>query len=223
MSGMKRNLKYWLGNQEKQVLFMLGYIVVMAGVISFMEGGDIWEIFLQMLPQYMLMIMLVFSFVNAFNCINIYFPLTISLGGSRKTSFIAMQIAQHLMMLEFLAAYLASLLPGLRANSELSSWAVAAMGLTITFLLQGIGSVIAIVCVKFGKGVGVAIYVIMIIVVVIGVGAGIGLTAMGLFPVQGFLRKLASGFWLLLPGAGFDVLMAWLLYRVIRCKDLQFA
>ena len=62
MKGLKRNLRYWLGNMELQVLAMVAVLSVVTVLMAFMEGANILEIFGERFAAYMIMIMFIFTF-----------------------------------------------------------------------------------------------------------------------------------------------------------------
>ena len=225
MKGLKRNLRYWLGNMELQVLAMVAVLSVVTVLMAFMEGANILEIFGERFAAYMIMIMFIFTFSNSFSCVTIYFPLTISFGSDRKSSFVAMQLSQLLVMLELLVISLflmcCTWFDGMRdVMGIVITVAVAAL-----FFLQAFGAIISMVTLKFGRNVGTAVYIGVVVITTLAIGIVAGVSAAGVgaqdFSWQDLLPMIRL--WLPIGAILFDAVMMTLLYRCMRKCDLQFA
>ncbi|MBE5884413.1 MAG: hypothetical protein E7291_08385 [Lachnospiraceae bacterium] len=223
MKSLGRNLKYWVWNMEKQGLYMLLWIFIMVGLMTFIEGEYTTGVFVKTLPQYIFMIMFIFNFTNSFSGVITYLPLTVSLGSDRKSSYIAMQIALHLVMLEFM---LIGLIPAMQiwfkeSSGEKTLLLIAVLALS--FLLMGIGSVISAVSLRFGKGVGVALYLVSIFAVIAAIAVVVILIGNGIISRDlSWIRSVIKP-WLIVVCVVFDVCMMLLLYRCVSKRDLQFA
>ena len=102
MKGLGRNLIYWGANLEKITMMMIVWVLFILGLMTYMEGGNFQEEMARMMPNYLSILICMSAFMNALNGVNNFFSFTISLGSTRKASFTAMQIVQHLIMLQYI-------------------------------------------------------------------------------------------------------------------------
>lgn len=225
MKGLKRNLRYWLGNLEVQALTMTAVMLVMVVVMAFLEGENVIEIFWSRLSAYLILVMFIFTFSHAFSCMTNYFPLTISLGSDRKSSFIAMQLSQHLVMLELLTICLLSMNYAWDGVIRESIALVITVGVAVLFFLQGFGTIISMVTLKFGRNVGTAVYISVLVITMLAIGITAGFLAAGVeaqdFSWQDILENVKL--WLPVAAILFDAAMVVMQYRCMRKCDLQFA
>ncbi len=221
MKGLKNNLRYWVINMEKQTLFIVALLIVISGLNSLLWGESSLEPIMEMLSSYLVMMIFIFTFTNAFNNVLIFFPLTISLGSDRKSSFIAMQLAQHLMVMEFLALFI--LVTWLQwGKEEKEVWGLMTMiALAAVFFLLGIGSSVGTVTAKSGRKAATILYLGLILLGGIVLGGIIGLAAGDIITVE-FSWIMWLKPWILLLSVAFDAVMVVVFYRYIRKADLQF-
>lgn len=226
MKRLGRNFKYWIYVLEKPVLEMLVGIIVTALLMGILDGRTPGEFISKGMPGYVMAMTFISIFTNMYSCVETYFPLSVSMGSDRKNSFIAMQMAQHLVWLE---SFLIGVLPTfpLWFEGELEMWITIMVCpmLMLSFLLMGLGMIGSVIVLKFGKNIGTAVYVGMVVLlaiagIIIVVGASEGMLEVTSLTPASDLR-LFIGLAPLL-GAIFDALMVAVLYRCIRKRDLQF-
>lgn len=225
MKGLKRNLRYWIGSMEVQVLIMVAVMLVMVVLMAGMNGENVLEVFWSRFSTYMILLIFIFTFSNSFSSVITYFPLTISLGSDRKSSFVAMQLSQHLIMAELLVISLLSMGYAWFDGMKKAAVMVAAIAVAVLFFLQGLGAIISMVTLKFGRNVGTAVYICVIVVTMLAIGIVAGFMAAGVgaqdFSWQDILQKIKV--WLPIAAVLFDVAMVTMMYRCIAKCDLQFA
>lgn len=221
MKGIGRNLCFWNEILQKMMLTMVLTVIGILAVMTFLNGGDFMEEFGKSLPSFLMMIAFLTVFMNALNGMSNYFPMTVSLGSTRKQSYIAMQIIQHMIMAELIILiYLCShFLTAEMYRGFFVSYPMTFVGLN--FLMVGVGELISAVCIRFGRTKGLIVYVVIILVAAGGVGIGF---ANGFdFNVSGSsLKQLLSAPWILLLGIAVDLVMMLVLYLQIRKDNLQF-
>lgn len=223
MKGIGRNLHFWGIILHKTMLMMVATIAVMIAFFTFMEGGDFMEAYGNQVPFYLIMLAFISSFMNAMNGVNIQFPLTVSLGSTRKDSFIAMQIMQHLIMAEFLIALYAwvyfVILKKEVAFGE--PYFMSAVG--IVLLVLGLCHLTSAAMMRFGRTIGVIVYLISIIALIALVVGTVLSNSFESLTLDGIIGFLFDGPWILLAGAVFDGVMIFVLYAQIKKSNLQFA
>ena len=224
MKGIGRNLRFWGVALHKVMLSMVATIAVMLVFFTLMEGGNFMEEYGKQVPFYLIMLAFISSFMNALNGMNTQFPLTLSFGSTRKDSFIAMQVMQHLIMAEYLIAFYAwvyfVILERKAAFGE--PYFMSAMG--IVLLVLGLCHLTSAVSLRFGRTIGVIVYIVSIIAV-ISVTAGIIIHCSNAESFVGIesLGTVLNNPWIFLAGALFDGVMIAVLYAQVRKSNLQFA
>lgn len=220
--GIGRNLLFWGFTMQKTTLQMVAMILLIVAFSVLMDGGNFVEAFLLQLPNYLFMLAFMTVFMNSMNGLCVYFPVTVSLGSSRKQSFIAMQIVQHIQLAEYaVALYLVFFFTQPEALAVVAPYKLMILG--VPFVLLGLGSLIGAAMTKFGRTLGLVFYIAAVIVAVVS-GALCVMASRLQFPfLNGGTNGLLTGPWILLAGILFDGLMILLLYHLLRKKDLQFA
>lgn len=225
MKNLKRNLRYWMRNMWIQALTMIIVLLVMVVLMSYLEGENILEVFWSRFATYMVLIMFIFTFANSFSSVSIYFPLTISFGSDRKTSFAAMQISQHLMTLVLLGIGIFSMSYAWFAGEKEVMAVVVTIALAVMFFLQGLGAGISTITLKFGRNAGMAVYIIGVVVTMLTIGIATGYAVVRgdtvEFQPEDILQWIKI--WLPIVAVLFDAGMVTVLYRYMRKCDLQFA
>ena len=220
MKDLKRNLIYWGWTLEKMVLIVLGVVLVMWGILTFLQGTSFAEEAIRELGTYLIMGGFIISFTDAINGANTFFPFTISMGSTRKASFIAMQTMQHLMMFEYV------ILAGGICYFTMRD----VFGIFVQYLFTIFGAILlwqaflnftALLCARFGNGVGVMAYILFIVVCVGLASYGFlsGTFENGEFEtvLKDFIRKP----YLLGIGAVLDVTATKIYFEFIKKKDLR--
>lgn len=164
MKGIYRNLRFWGRNYE----YMLCWIIVMLpciAVISCLIVGNPGEILAVLadvgnsslyIPMFLILIGL--------NGATTYFPFSISMGSSRRDSFIGMEIMIHVIGLELL---LLMVVLGSLSGSSLSEL-VPTMAVCL-FLGLLVNNLLCAIMFRFGRNVAVLVYVVTLLIVIIAV------------------------------------------------------
>lgn len=224
MRGLGRNMKFWIRTLEGFTLGALLGMAVASVFVAASSEGDLWLEILTTLPAYLVMATPLLCFTNAYSSLNTYFPLTVSLGSDRKSSFVAMQIAQHFIVLQLLIIGLLLALPAWFEGDEWF-WLIKA-ALTASFLLMGSGMLSCTIFLKFGRSVGVVVYLISLVIIVLAfVWVVLSLIDDSITITVSFsgAAALLNKPWMLLVAIGFDAAMIGVLYRNVCKTDLQFA
>lgn len=203
------------------MLTMLLTIIGVLAVMTFLDGGNFREEFGESLPSFLIMVAFLTVFMNALNGINTYFPVTVSLGSTRKQSYIAMQIIQHLIMAELtILVYLCChFFTAVKYGGFFVTYPLTFAGLLL--LMVGAGNLVSAMCIRFGRTIGMIVYIAVIILVAGSIG--IGIAGRFDFNVSGSrLEQLLSAPWILLLGIAVDLFTMLALYFQIRKKNLQF-
>lgn len=220
MKGMKSSLIYWGWILEKMMLTLIAGILCYLVVMVFISGGFDEEM-LKMIPQFVCMVICISAFMNVLSGVNTYFPLSVSLGSTRKASYVAMQIIQHLIMLEYLilgaAVYF---LTQKEAFLVLTEYVLTIIG--AVFLLLALANLAGMVSARFGRTAGVitylCIFVAVVAVILVGGISGKLDDLMFLDTLGDFARKP----YLLMIGILLDSMVIGSYYTVIKKQDLQF-
>lgn len=223
MKGIGRNLRFWGETMQKMMLYMVLTVIGMLAFMTVMDGGDFVEEFGKDLPTFLIMITFLTVFMNALNGMSTYFPVTVSLGSTRKQSYMAMQITQHGIMAELvILIYLCyNFITPEMYRGFLAPYPVTFVGLIL--LVLGLGDLISASCLRFGRTIGVIVYMVTIIIVVGGV-VGIGMSGvLDLMVVGSSLQAILASPWIFLLGLLVDLIMMSVLYLQVRKSNLQFA
>ena len=225
MKDLKKNLIYWGMTFQKLSLSMILGIFAYVLVMVLMEGGFSEEEIKSAVLGYIWMVIPISVFINGFTASNSYFPMTISLGSTRKASFTAMQIMQHLIMVEYLligaAAYYFW-------NREVFDFLVmcvfTVIGVVLIFL--ALANMTWVISLKFGKA-GEAGYVATLLVILAVLVIFFIISAntederyMGVFldSVRSFVQKP----YLFVIGIIADAVSIGMYFHAMKKKDLQF-
>lgn len=221
MKGIGRNLRFWNATLQKMMLTMVLTMFAILTVLTFMDGGDFKKEFGESLPPFLVMGAFLTVFMNALNGMNVFFPVTVSLGSTRRKSYIAMQIIEHMIMAELIILiYLCCYFFKEEINRGFfTTYSMTFVGLF--FLMVGAGDLISAVCFRFGRTIGMIVYTAVIVLVVAG-GVGTGLANGFDFTGSGSLEQFLAAPWILLLGIAVDLFMMPVLYFQIRKNDLQF-
>lgn len=221
MKGLKKNLIFWAATYEKVAGAMFLGIAVYIFMMSFGGDGLSIEELKSSFLGYIWLFIAISAFINGFSGSLNYFPQTISLGSTRRASFIAMQVMQHVIMVQYLVI-------GAVAYYFLDKGILKQLiyaGLSIigcVLMLIALANLVCICSVKFGRAVGMAVYIACIIL-------GVVLALVVSFSADGdreVILNMMIGFigkpYLLLAGVLADIVTAGIYYRISLKQDLQF-
>lgn len=221
MRGLKQNLIYWGRTLEWLYVAMLVGVACYALVMGFMEGGFSGQEFINSILGYCWVFVCISVLVNAFSAVNTYFPLTISMGSTRKASYTAMQIVQHLLIVQcFVIGAIAYYLLDREVFEGLARLFPAVIGSVL--LLLTVSNITCICAVRFGKAMGVVAYIfcllVVLLMVVVVIASSVGEEEVFL----GGLTAFVKGPGLFLTGILGDCVSIGVYYHVLKKKDLQF-
>ena len=100
MKSVRKNLVFWAITYEKMVMAMLMGMVVYVFMLGTMNGFSNES--LRNILGFASLFLSIMILSNGYAGILSYFPQSISMGTTRKTSFVAMQIMQHVIAIQFL-------------------------------------------------------------------------------------------------------------------------
>lgn len=220
MKSLKKDLMFWAIIYEKMMVAMsmgiMVYFAMMAMTNSDFTLGD-WSSMIGFLGVFLCVMVL----SNGYTGVLSYFPQSISMGTTRKSSFVSMQIMQHVMAFQILVigAILYYLID--RAKFEvLMEVGVSVLGGIL--LLIALSNFICSTFGKFSRTVGTTLYMIAVLVAVV-------IMVLILFPtltdresILGNFRDVLAKPYLFLGGILADAVAIGVYYRIIRKQDLQF-
>jgi len=226
MKGLKKNLIYWGMSFERLAMAMLAGIAAYAVMMCFMGGNIVgrgagFEEYTQSLLGYLWIFAFIGIFMNGFTAALSYYPMSISLGSSRKSSYVAMQIMQHLIMLQYLLIGAI----GYYIFDRATFGDLGKMLLTIIGVFLGLIALTNVTCIfsaKFGKTAGFVLYIVSLILVVATVVI-VALSSEGeLEGYQQVIRDILLKPYVFIGAFLADAVTMGIYYSVVRKQDLQF-
>lgn len=211
MIAIKRNLKYWGYSIEMLLVPVLG-VMAMLGLFEYMGDGleAAFEYLLNFMPMMCTILMAMLGFVG----VGTYFPFSMSMGSTRKASFVGMQVMAHVMAvqivlltagLNFAYAHLCGAGNTLYTFATYSFW---------VFLSSGICSVISAVSIKFGRVWATIAYILFAVIGGVALTVALRIVADGDVSMTVQLIGLAGSF-------VFDVLMGFICFLAIKKYEVR--
>lgn len=223
MKGIYRNLRFWGRNYE----YMMGWAIAILACIpviccllvgnpggipaALTDGGYISIGF----PMWFILM--------GMNGATTYFPFSVSMGSSRRDSFIGMVIMTHVIALELLLLTL--VLGSLSSDSLGESVLTVAAYLFLALLANNL---LCAIMFRFGRNVAVVVYILTILTVIIGVlvyhmvNATVGITG---FPkILEIGKMLPLRVWIVIGVVAailldaFSILLQWMSVRKIEVR-----
>ena len=223
MTGLERNIKYWIFYIGKTMGLTYLMIIGICAFMSFFDGGNFMEVFSKNIVTYLIMAsgmsIIAFGFMN----VTTIFPITISFSSRRSSSLIGMNVAQHVFcLLSFAFAFACFLYisPEIRPYAGAAAPAVFG-GVCVLFFM---GNIVALLSDRFGRALGMVLYMIFVLAVCVG----------SIFLVTALTRKESTLLPALLTNVGalsviicaagiiLDAIGIWLLAVGIKNKDIKF-
>lgn len=182
MDGIKRNLLYWGYVMGQIVLMMVAMVLGISLVTGLDKIGDISRVFCETMSQHGVMYMLLFMCMLGMQGINSSMPLTVSMGSTRRDSFIGMEVMLHLEGLVLIGIiHAADIFLGKAVNSM-----VFLNDAVLLAASAALCNLVGLMCLRFGKVVGLILYFVLLIGGVLGVSV---LYAAGLLDKWGLSGK----------------------------------
>ena len=165
MTGFDRNLKYWFYYVGKSMFYIYAMIIGIVAVMSLLDGSNFVDTFTENIVLYLTMASAMSVIVFGFTNITVMFPVTVSMSSRRRTSLVAMNVAQQVIgLLSFTISFICALIKWPMLKEMLSLVIPAFLGLIgVLFFL---GNVVAFLSERFGRTVGMVLYIIFIFVIV---------------------------------------------------------
>ena len=164
MTGLRRSLKYWGYIVEKYFLLVLLVIAVYGIFFSLMNGNSS----IKEVVAYIPIMFCVMILALAYNNMTISMSQAISMGATRRESFLGMQAFYHLLVVQgaFITGTIITFVPDFYDNKKLDLILAIA---SIYLLACSLGSVIGVAMMKFGLNIAKIIYVLAIVASCLGV------------------------------------------------------
>lgn len=215
MKSMKKNLVFWAMTYEKMAMAMLMGMVVYVFMLGAMNGFSNETVRNIMVFMSFFLCLMILS--NGYSGVLSYFPQSVSMGTTRKDSFIAMQIMQHVIAIQFLV--MGGIAYYMVDRAEFAK--LMEMGISIVggvFILIALSNLVCSTFGKFSRNVGTALYVLA---VVAGVVVGV-LLLLSDRTGDGTVGDFFAKPYLFLGGILADILAIGIYYQIIKKQDLQF-
>lgn len=162
MKDLKRNLIYWGKTFEQLTLAVMAGVLVYALMELLMNGTASLK---TELLGYVWLFTCVVIFVFGNTAVYSYFPLTVSLGSSRKTSFLVMQVMHHLCAIQYLL--FGGVCYFFLDREMLTVLAVCLPTIFgVLLLLLAITNLTCMISLKFGKAIGIIAYVVLVLLII---------------------------------------------------------
>lgn len=215
MQGIKRNLRYWGYTMEYMFLVMLGTLVLISVMTGWNDISNLHIVTLELISDAGVLYIFLMMCMMAFSGTTSYLPFTLSMGSTRKDSFIGMQIIMHLLELQMVViVLLANAVLG-RLNDLGGSIIVALLMYGAIMLLSvAVGNFISAIILRFGRGAGFAAYMGLILLIVLG---AVGLIVFK--PVE-IIRVLFKGP-IILIGIALDVISIAAYYKIVKKWEVR--
>ena len=164
MTGLRRSLKYWGYIVEKYFLLVLLVIAVYGIFFSLMNGNSS----IKGVVAYIPIMFCVMILALAYNNMTISMSQAISMGATRRESFIGMQVFYHLLVVQgaFITGIIIIFVPDFYGNKKLDLILVIA---SIYLLTCSLGNVIGVAMMRFGLNKAKIIYVLATLASCLGV------------------------------------------------------
>ena len=219
MQGLKSNIRYWGYTLEYMLLVVLGTLLLICVMTGFDNLSNLHMLYLEMISDmgvlYILLMMCMLAFSGAVS----YLPFTLSMGSTRKNSFLGMQIVMHFMEVQLVAiVMIAKAILGKLDEFGKVSYMVILL-VTVLFLAIAIGNFISVAVLRFSRTVGFVVYFGILALVVIGLAFLVGYGA-GLESIRPFLSNFLRGPVVLIALA-LDALSIAVYYRVVRKLEVR--
>ncbi len=165
MDGIKRNLLYWGYTIGQMILTIIVMVLIISIVTGLDEIGGILHSFCVTMSAYGATYMLLLMAVLGMALINNHMPLTLSMGSTRRDSFIGMEIMLHVEGLLLIGIIIAA--------GIFSGKAVSGMSFFNSVLLlaasAALCNLIGWAFLRYGKVVSLILYVVVFITGALGI------------------------------------------------------
>lgn len=179
MDGLIRNLRYWSRTAGQVVLTIVAMVLGISIVTEWEEIGSIPLAFCVTMSRYGAGYMVFIMGILGLTGINTYMPFTLSMGSTRRDSFIGMEVMLHLAGLVAIGIIMGS---GIFAGREVNSMLFVSNTLLL-MVSVALGNLLGWSYLRFGKVVGLTLYILLI------VGGTLGIAVLAAVDASGALQK----------------------------------
>lgn len=164
MTGLKRSLKYWGYIVEEYFLMVLFVIAVYGIFFNLMSGNSAMDAVVEYIP----IMFCVMILALAYNNMTVSMSQAISMGATRRESFIGMQVFYHLLVVQgtLITGIIITFVPDFYDNKKLDLILAIA---SIYLLACSLGNVIGVAMMKFGLNIAKIIYILALVASCLGV------------------------------------------------------
>lgn len=218
MQGLKSNIRYWGYTLEYMLLVVLGMLLLICVMTGFDNLSNLHILYLEGLSDmgflYIFLIVCIIAFSGAVS----YFPFTLSMGSTRKNSFIGMQIALHLLEVQMVAVVLIAkaVLGTLDELGKVSYMLIAYV--SALFIAIALGNFISATILRFGRTAGLIMYFLILVLVIGSVGVVVGMQL--IVNIGGTAAKLLDGP-IVMIGLVLDAVSIGIYYKVVRKLEVR--
>lgn len=215
MKGIGRSLYYWGYTLEKNFLMIVGMLFFILVFMGFMDEDGVMATVMQMGPTYLIMAGMLIVFAQSLGNSTSTFSLTLSMGSTRKSTFISMLVMIHVIVLQMvglgiLLAYFGA--PDIMAL--IIEFFPSVLG--AVFFVVGLGSGVTSVGMKFGQVWGVVFYLVAFFACFFGGFIGFRFVANA-----EMLFEFIKGPMFLLVGFAIDIVLGIVEYRIFRKYEVK--
>lgn len=215
MQGIKRNLRYWGYTMEYMLLVVLGTLVLISVMTGWNDISNLHIITLELISDTGFLYIFLLMCMMAFSGTTSYLPFTLSMGSTRKDSFIGMQIIMHLLELQMVViVLLANAVLGRLNDLGGSIIVILLMYGAIMLFSVAVGNFISAIILRFGRGAGFAAYIGLLLLVVLG------LVGLIVFKQVEIIRALCKGP-IILIGIALDVISIAAYYKIVKKWEVR--
>ena len=215
MQGIKRNLRYWGYTMEYFVLVVLGTLLLISVLTGLDDPANLPKNTLRLIADMGFLYLFLMTCMIAFSGAGGNISLSLSMGSTRKDSFIGMQIMLHLIEVQLAVIVLL-------ANAALGKLDVFGDSILYTCINYGaivfcsiaVGNLISASILRLGRGAGLVIYFGILLVMLLGVA---GLVVFK--PVE-LMAALAKGPAILI-GIVLDGISIAICYKVVKKLEVR--
>lgn len=223
MKGFMRNLVYWTKTYEQLAFSMIMGIMVYFLAMSCVGGNFSAEELRSLILGYIGLFLMISIFVNGFTTATSYFPMTVSLSSTRRASFVAMQIVQHVITAQYLLLGAVAYYYWQRELFYFMSDCVLTL-IGVLLLLIAIANFTCVISVKCGKIAGVVTYIASLIAILsfmVGIIASSIVNENFAGDVVDKIREFVQKPYLFIGGLTLDAVILVIYYKVMKRSDIQ--
>lgn len=219
MQGLKSNIRYWGYTLEYMLLVVLGTLLLICVMTGLDNLSNLHFMYLEMISDMGILYIFLMVCMVAFSGAVSYLPFTLSMGSTRKNTFMGMQIALHFLEIQMVVIVLIAkaILGVLDEFGKVSDTFI--MFAFALFISVAISNYISAAVLRFGRTVGFVVYFGILALIFIGIAVVIGMD-MELESIRPILSNLLRGP-IVLIALALDALSIAVYYRVVKKLEVR--